>query len=94
MKMVSTRVFFFPTKVFRKTGPQGHFRKTEIQLEVEKEKMMGGGGKGEGAKKIELSRLGVLSRIEGTEIRNSLNIGGLGREMSKDHCYQVFPYIV
>lgn len=63
---------------------RGHFRRTDIQLEIEKEKMMRERGKGEGAKEIELSRLGVLRRIEGTEIRNYPNIGAMGREMSKD----------
>lgn len=34
-----------------KSRPQGHFRKTEIQLEAEKKKTMGGGSKeGEGGK--------------------------------------------
>lgn len=67
-------------------GPQGHLRKTKIQLEAEKKKVMGRRGKGEGAKEIELSRLGVLSRIEGTEMRNWAKIRALGREMNQGHC--------
>lgn len=47
---------------------------------------MGRRGKGEGAKEIELSRLGVLSRMEGTEMRNWAKIRALGREMSQGRC--------